>query len=359
MDTKKQVLGIITTWYPPVNGFFVESYARALAEFYEVHVFVASFGLFSKSKRTEEHGVTVHRIRFPFLPRRNRMLLQRWVRNFGQAVMDTGVGLDMLHAHNFYGAYAAHFIGVHIQLPYYVTLHATQHLDFPLSGFKAMQLKEALAAAKKVICVGDSLAEAIQTQYGIQPLVVPNFVDTELFLPKEKPFKPFKFAMVGFLDERKGIALVLKAIKQLGGMAELHIIGKLESREVSEQQVRLLPNVKYYGQVEHRHIPELLNACHALISFSKTETFGITVIEAMSCGLPVIYTQSGGPEHFVPGFAGYQVSRTVASLSEAMEQLMNSYDQFDQQSIRAYVQSRFDKEVVIQRLINIFNNSED
>jgi glycosyltransferase involved in cell wall biosynthesis len=63
--------------------------------------------------------------------------------------------------------------------------------------------------------------------------------------------------------------------------------------------LRVEDRVRFLGEVSHEHLPALLSACDIFIRPSRSEGQGISFIEAMAAGLPVIATQEGGIADFL------------------------------------------------------------
>ena len=140
----------------------------------------------------------------------------------------------------------------------------------------------------------------------------------------------------------------------------LVIVGDGQERKVLEQQTVVLgisDEVKFVGWVKNAELPELFNRCDVYVSASRVETFGIAPIEAMSCGLPAIVTESGGPEYFVNEQNGVVVKNgDVAMLARAMGCMLKNYDSYNQDIVRKTMTEKFDKEVVVRRLLDIYRN---
>jgi glycosyltransferase involved in cell wall biosynthesis len=81
------------------------------------------------------------------------------------------------------------------------------------------------------------------------------------------------------------------------------------------------------------------------------------VIEAMSCGLPVVATRCGGPESIVDSNAlGYLSDIDEEDLSLKLSQLYEHYHKFDKSYIRKHVVDNFSKEYVVSKLIKIYKS---
>lgn len=79
------------------------------------------------------------------------------------------------------------------------------------------------------------------------------------------------------------------------------------------------PNIEFLGRVDERRKAELYRRCRAFIN-PQEEDFGITALEAMACGRPVIaYRRGGATETVIDGVTGlFFAKQTVESLGEAV-----------------------------------------
>ena len=62
---------------------------------------------------------------------------------------------------------------------------------------------------------------------------------------------------------------------------------------------KLSKRIVFTGPVAHNHLPQYYQRGHLLINPSLSESFGMSLIEAMACGLPVLATQVGGMTEIV------------------------------------------------------------
>ena len=154
---------------------------------------------------------------------------------------------------------------------------------------------------------------------------------TQNFAPQSEPpsMSPFRVVCVGQVSPRKGQLYLLEAWKQLKlPNAELVIVGI-----VHPDMNRLL--APYQGLF--RHVPHISQAGLAQLFRSSSlcvlpsleDGFGLVVTEALTCGTPVLVTESVGSADFVqPGGNGYVVKpRDVDAIREAIGRLYRSEDE--------------------------------
>jgi glycosyltransferase involved in cell wall biosynthesis len=98
---------------------------------------------------------------------------------------------------------------------------------------------------------------------------------------------------VGSTHQRKNIFTILKVLEALIKKGLTVRLWKVGSDFTAEQQVyisdrRLEPYITYLGQPERETLIELYNAADLLLAPSLYEGFGLTILEAMACGTPIV-----------------------------------------------------------------------
>ncbi len=147
---------------------------------------------------------------------------------------------------------------------------------------------------------------------GEKVFVIPNGINPERFRPDAKPYplttkKKFKFLFVGGTIYRKGIDLLLQAyletfkdsdevclvIKDMGGNS--FYAGQTFREEIERiQQMKGMPEVEYIEKIlSEDEITGLYTASNVLVHPYRGEGFGLPILEAMACGIPVIVTNGG------------------------------------------------------------------
>ena len=148
--------------------------------------------------------------------------------------------------------------------------------------------------------------------------VVPNGVDTAKFNPQAEPMKlsttkKFKFLFVGGTILRKGPDVLLKAylnaftaaddvclvIKDFGGKT-VYAGQTFEEKIHAAQAQPNAPQILYLNdELAPDQLPALYRACDCLVLPYRGEGYGLPVVEAMACGLPVMVTAGGATDDFV------------------------------------------------------------
>ena len=138
--------------------------------------------------------------------------------------------------------------------------------------------------------------------------VFPHGIDKNQFTykPRIKSDK-FKFLYVGECSDRKGIFHLLTAFLHLfegNENVELHMksndamlfYGGNEIKKIVDSNPNIIWEI---GNKGHKRTLELYDECHVYVYPSRADTFGMTVLEAMGCGLPVISTSEPGSTELV------------------------------------------------------------
>lgn len=180
--------------------------------------------------------------------------------------------------------------------------------------------------ADRIIAVSSATAKDTTQILNIEPeriTVIPNAVEPifQLLPPeqsesfrKKQEISPETFCLlnVGGNHPRKNISTILEAVtilKQLGLVIEFWKAGADFTSEQKEFiQTQGIENcVRYLGKPDKSTLVQIYNAADILVAPSLYEGFGITILEAMACGTPVITSNvSAMPE--VAGSAGYLVN---------------------------------------------------
>jgi D-inositol-3-phosphate glycosyltransferase len=177
-------------------------------------------------------------------------------------------------------------------------------------------------------------ARTVAARYGFEPTVVFNGIDTSLFRPTTPDPDIVRtdgtplLLWVGRLQPWKGVDVALRALREIP-QAYLMIVGDGETRADLErlaQELGLAERVRFLGALPRERLPSIYAAADLLLATSfASETFGIGLVEAQACGLPVVASRFGGfPEVIDEGRTGLLVPpRDPAALAAAVRSLID------------------------------------
>jgi len=164
--------------------------------------------------------------------------------------------------------------------------------------------------------------------------VIPLGVKTEVFRPEGPRFdlptkKSLKFLYVGGLIHRKGFDVLLSAYRQAFRASDdvtlvVKPIGSSTYYPVNFQkdlrQMQADPEAPEITLIEdflsENELASLYRSCDVLAAPYRGEGFGLPVLEAMACGLPVIVTRGGSTDDFVSGSEGWRIGAKLSPIGE-------------------------------------------
>ncbi|WP_321418525.1 glycosyltransferase family 4 protein [uncultured Methanomethylovorans sp.] len=322
-------------------------------------------------------GIIVHRIRFipiyPFHVDLHGIFLNRKFK-----ILESS--FDLVHVHS------PLIPVVRTRLPLVLTEHGTTKSDIENSVSSDFHSKLIRLLSKKLIsldikaiensdqitAVSHSCANDINRAYNINRkiTVVNNGVDTNYFTPNSNndrynTTEPY-ILYTGRLDSRKGLVDLIESAKYICAKyprMKFVLIGKGPNREYLEQKVKemkLEQNILFTGFVEKNILLKYYQNAQIYVFPSYFEGLPTTLLEAMSCGLPVIATDvAGNSEVIKNGENGLLVSQKAPlQIAEAMIKLLSD-DMFRFEiglAARAHVIENYDWEIISNKIEEIYND---
>jgi glycosyltransferase involved in cell wall biosynthesis len=153
--------------------------------------------------------------------------------------------------------------------------------------------------------------------------IVPNGIDLETFRPgvpsnrlaNELVSGPKVVGYVGRLDPIKGLQTLVKAFESVRNEtpgSKLVLVGPdfgMKEALVSTIRKRRIEGVTFIDAVSNNRLPDIYRAMDVVVTPSFFEIFGMSALEAMACGKPVVSTRVGGVSDLIQdGHNGFLVS---------------------------------------------------
>ena len=166
---------------------------------------------------------------------------------------------------------------------------------------------------------------------------------------------------VGNLIQRKGLNYLIEAFHRASlsdDVWELDIVGDGPERERLQRMIEeygFEDNIKLLGAKDRKGVIETLNNSDVFVLSSLSETFGVVVIEALACGLPVIVTDCGGTQDIITEKIGLMCPvKDADKMAKCINYMISHYGEYNREDIINDCRSRFSSEAIGRHLETIF-----
>ena len=206
---------------------------------------------------------------------------------------------------------------------------------------------------------GSLLKESFLAKYQIKTIY--NGVDTNVFKYRESSLrksldlidKKILLGVASPWSERKGYSDYIKLRVQLPDNYIIIMVG------VTNKEIKNLPNgiigiERTQNQIE---LAEYYSMADIVLNLSSQETFGMTTVEAMACGTPVIvYNKTASPELVTKETGKIVTAGMIDELLVAIHEIIDKGTFFYQESCRQRALLYFDKDKCFAEYINLYND---
>lgn len=221
----------------------------------------------------------------------------------------------------------------------------------------------AFRAADRIMVASQGDQQYVCGHYYIAPnkiSVIPNSIDTDRFQPRTKDLEKETLSLlcIARLVPQKNLVNLLQALVTISDI-HLRIIGDgpLRGKLVAFAQHYQLP-VEFLQPVPNNDLPRLYQRADIYIQPSLYEGSPKTILEAMSCGLPVIATRvSGITEVITHEETGYLCSTNVESIRQALIHLKQQSGLRSQlgQAARQYILKHHSLDQLLARELALYS----
>ena len=187
-------------------------------------------------------------------------------------------------------------------------------------------------------------------------------VNNSIILPEEdfankQLHNPIKLLFVGRLSKIKRVDEIIRAVEDCDENVMLTIAGDGEEREYLESLAK--NRIIFKGALKPKQVREEMKQSDILVMNSVLEGKPMAIIEAMSCGLPIITTNVGGISELVSfGENAIETDGKSSSIIEAIAKIKLDYNHFSQSATRMADEFDYRKVnlVIFNRLKDCYDN---
>lgn len=252
----------------------------------------------------------------------------------------------LLHAHTLFSAgYAAMRWKQQTGTPYIVAVRSTDKNTFfrymphlRSVGVQIMREAEAvifLSNAYLKDVLRNYVPEEDRAEIEAKSCVIPNGISDVFLLDRACPHrlcaeKTLRLIYVGEVSLNKNLGTTIAAAEKLiqeGWDIHIQVMGEIKSRKY-RRLIEKKEWVSYHEKASQEVVKQYLRQADLFVMPSHKETFGLVYAEAMSQGLPVLYTRGEGFDgHFLDGTVGYAVDdRSCDDVAEKIKKAAENYD---------------------------------
>ncbi|MNU81076.1 Glycogen synthase [compost metagenome] len=297
----------------------------------------------------------VHRYRMLKSRKEAMKLIEAYIPEFGKP--------DLIHLHGFQAGLQAIEAKKKFGIPYVVTEHSTQFIDDIVAPGLEPFAKSVFEQADVAIAVSVPFAQIMTKRYGREFQYIPNVVDTNIFqiAPDLKENSEFIFFNAAAFVVEKNQPMLLEAfakVLETHPKSRLRLAGTGPNEQRTKEYAGALKidkKVAFLGVLPRTEIVKEMQQMDAFVLSSRVETFGVVLIEALSCGKPVVSTKCFGPESIVTSpEVGILCEQNASDLASAMIQMIQNKSDYNRDLIRKHAIDQFSNDVVINQLMHVY-----
>ena len=262
---------------------------------------------------------------------------------------------DLIHAHSIFSdGYVAYKLNKKNNIPFVLSVSGTDinHFFVYRPYLKGLGNKIILAARRIIVpsesykrflldrCILPKHRKAILSKLIVIPFGIDDFW-YQNFNKKKRHIDGncLKFLFVGEIRKNKNIGFITKAMDELfknGIESKLTIAGAAIDHNELNKIVKH-KNVFFVGQKNKSELLQLYRENDIFIMVSHSETFGLVYAEALSQGMPIIYTKGQGFDgQFENGYVGFSVSdKDCSELVDCIISIRNNYDEYSSNALHS------------------------
>ncbi|MCD6369894.1 MAG: glycosyltransferase family 4 protein [Thermoplasmata archaeon] len=360
-------IALVTEWYASHEGG-VASHVRELAKWLKHRGFEVVI-VTNEVRDSVDQGVDIFETPGPRDPLFN-LNISPSINSKLQEILEKDV--DVVHSHHAFSRLplSAIYLAHKLQIPSVLTTHTVSFLPdleyfWQAISYGYPRYRLRLKKVDKIIAVSCAAKRFIQYFTDRKDIaVIPNGVDVRRFHPAKNKEYNKELLFVGRIVPKKGLHVLLYAMKKVvekDNEIKLRVAGTgrlLPLMKSFSKALGIEKNVEFLGYVPDNELPEVYRTSELLILPSITgESFGITLIEAMASGLPVIGTNVGGVPEIIRDCGKIVEPNRPEQLSNAILEMLHNPEQMKilSKKCRERAEKVYSWDVVGKRILSIYN----
>ncbi|RXP63278.1 glycosyltransferase [Lutibacter sp. HS1-25] len=357
-------------WYPsrvlPTNGDFVQRHAEAIATKHNVTlIHVITDNKINKTEKTFQtvNNVNTHII---YIPKTRNLFLKFFLFfNTYITTIKTIKDFDVVHLNITYPVgLIALYVKYFIKIPYIITEHWSGY-QFPNNksiGLFEKILSKIIVKKASFVCPVAKYLEKAMICFGLKGnyYPIPNVVDTDIFNISNNNSEHFTITHVSGMDNEvkniKGILSVISKLQSKIPNLEFNLIGSNSAKYTELIEKLKIKNIHIIDQISNAEVSNYLKKSNLFILFSNYENLPCVILEAFSCGIPVIATNVGGINEYFPNNFGKLIS--IKNEEQLYQETLNLYEKkytiASKEEIHNYAVKNFSKEHICNEYSRIY-----
>lgn len=368
---------ILSNLYPvharPFQHSFVREEARLVSRFSEVHVadclpFKPAM-LFRREEYTNyiKDDFPVEPMVYLSVPRRRLSGITAGALGKKTGRILDKVKPDVMHAHFLYPCGLAVQEAKKRNIPTVITIHGVDWYHSIIIPSLKRRIDRIIESTDRIICVGPRLENDVKKVYPeasekIRTLL--HGIDFNFFRPKETnkiANGRINILCVARFVHKKGLHLLIDAIsnsEKLKTECSFTIIGDKTDRKYYDRILRQITdesigNITIQAPVGRDDLLAFYQQADFYVQPSLDEPFGLSLLEAIACGLPAVALSSGGPDVIINEQNGI-LMKNQEGLKSALERMCADWKNYPEMQLHDSVKSRFDSSIKQEKLEDIY-----
>ncbi|WP_062514756.1 glycosyltransferase family 4 protein [Halobacillus sp. KGW1] len=244
-----------------------------------------------------------------------------------------------------------------------VTEHYSRVQNKELTPNQVNLLRELACHTDKFLCVNNELPKSIREITGVERRfeVVPNVVTSKFVNRTVPPLDGYyRFISIGRLVKGKKFDVLIKSFYEAfkdNKNVKLLIVGDGEEYSSIKsiiEKYKLSDRVTMTGFLSRERTAEILTKTDSYVSTSAFETFGVPIVEAMTCGKPVLIPDSSPLKSYITERHGLIFNQN--DLVSKLRDMYNNRNKFENDKIRDFAITNFSESAVGTKLYNIYED---